>query len=102
MWSIAERYQAVKQMDERGWVSLRGAAKVLGVSYPTIQRMKNDGRIVTTDTGTHRVEREEVLRVADAIGAPSITYLRRGVHMVAEDEGDATSDFLSLDAWQEE
>lgn len=100
MWSIAERYQAVKQMDERGWVSLRGAAKVLGVSYPTIQRMKNDGRIITTDTGTHRVEREEVQRVAEAIGAPSIHYLRRSVQIVSEE--DTTSDFLSLDAWQEE
>lgn len=47
----------------RGWVSLRQFAKIIGVSYPTAQRMKNNGDVkVVKVGGVHRVYSDEVKR----------------------------------------
>lgn len=103
MWSVAERYLAIKELHEKGWVSLRGAAKILGVSYPTIQRMKRDGRIISTIIGTHRVDEDEILRVAKEMGIPGIEVIGQSFSAeLSPATEDDSSDFLVLDAWQEE
>lgn len=68
MWTLMERHQASRQLHSKGWVSLLGASKILGISYPTIQKMKREEKIVTTHVGTHRVDRNELLRVAKERG----------------------------------
>lgn len=104
MWTPLERHQASQQLKHRGWVSLLGAAKLLGVSYPTIQKMKREGKIQSTYMGTHRVDKNELLRVAEERGISSAALIGQSSSTVeiAGDSGDDSADFLVLDAWQEE
>lgn len=77
MWTPAERYQASKQLQRRGWVSLLGAAKILGISYPTIQKMKRKGEILTTFVGTHRITKGELQQAAKKRGITIDALIRQ-------------------------
>lgn len=48
-----------------GWVSLNRAAKLLGISYPTVVRLRRQGRIKTIRIGgIFRVYTDEIRRIA--------------------------------------
>ena len=59
-----------------GWVSLNQLSKILGISYPTVQRLREQGRIkVIPIGGVYRVYATEIRRIldegTDRIVAPS-------------------------------
>lgn len=68
-----------------GWVSLNQCAKAIGVSYPTIQRLRAQGRIrITPVGGVFRVYADELKRLltegtADIVAAPGGGPLERTV-----------------------
>jgi len=58
----------IKELSTQGWVSLKKAAILIGVSYPTALKLKNEGLLqVIKVGGTHRVYASEIQR-----------YLREG------------------------
>ena len=60
----SKKEDSIANLANRGWVSLRQLAFIMDVSYPTISRMKNDGRIKGLQVGgIYRIYAEEVRRL---------------------------------------
>lgn len=72
---IPKKSNSIAKLASRGYTSLSGFAKIVGISYPVAMRLKDEGKVKAIPVGgQHRVYRDEVerfLREGNYVGGAS-------------------------------
>lgn len=81
---MATYAQVLSSLSKRGWVSVNQFAVLIGVSYPTILRMRDRGDFKSIQIGgVYRVYQDEVSR-----------FLEKGSRKVEGEQSPSTSSTL--------